>query len=209
VAAEGGEAPAIAGYLHGWHNGGDCRGLPSKPWVAGSNPAGGVAGPGIVRNVSHDRLAGCLRLHWRGPGPLLDSGLHGGRSSAGRAPGCGPGGRGFESHRSPLAKSPGLRGFCSVAGRRRSRGRRRCTASLYHSGPRHRTGGDGGQAICNRRMRIFGKSQVPGDCRERDLLLCRRVTSAVADRRSRRQDSLAPAGRRQQQPASASLSRFT
>ena len=31
--------------------------------------------------------------------------LHGGRSSAGRAPGCGPGGRGFESPRSPSRKS--------------------------------------------------------------------------------------------------------
>jgi hypothetical protein len=107
AAAEGGEAPAIAGYLHGWHNGGDRRGLPSKPWVAGSNPAGGVAGPGTARNVSHRRPSGHLSLRWRGPGPLLDSGVHGGRSSAGRAPGCGPGGRGFESHRSPLVKGPG------------------------------------------------------------------------------------------------------
>jgi len=46
------------------------------------------------------------------PGPLLDSepspasragpARRGGRSSDGRAPGCGPGGRGFESRRSPL-----------------------------------------------------------------------------------------------------------
>ena len=46
AAAEGGEAPAIAGYLHGWHNGGDRRGLPSKPWVAGSSPAGGAPASG-------------------------------------------------------------------------------------------------------------------------------------------------------------------
>jgi hypothetical protein len=32
---------------------------------------------------------------------MLDSTDRGGRSSVGRAPGCGPGGRGFESHRSP------------------------------------------------------------------------------------------------------------
>src|SRR6478609_9530524 len=32
----------------------------------------------------------------------VHSAPHGGRSSAGRAPGCGPGGRGFESPRSPL-----------------------------------------------------------------------------------------------------------
>ena len=32
-----------------------------------------------------------------------DCEARGGRSSAGRAPGCGPGGRGFESPRSPLA----------------------------------------------------------------------------------------------------------
>src|ERR1700759_1101709 len=34
---------------------------------------------------------------------------HGGRSSVGRAPGCGPGGRGFESHRSPLSAVPSQR----------------------------------------------------------------------------------------------------
>ena len=33
--------------------------------------------------------------------PALDSGARGGRSSVGRAPGCGPGGRGFKSRRSP------------------------------------------------------------------------------------------------------------
>ena len=37
---------------------------------------------------------------------MLDSTSRGGRSSAGRAPGCGPGGRGFESHRSPLSGRP-------------------------------------------------------------------------------------------------------
>ena len=42
-AAESGETPPIAGDLHSWHNGGDRHGLPSKPWVAGSNPAGGAA----------------------------------------------------------------------------------------------------------------------------------------------------------------------
>ena len=38
-------------------------------------------------------------------------GGRGERSSAGRAPGCGPGGRGFESRRSPLTKAPLRRGF--------------------------------------------------------------------------------------------------
>ncbi len=33
--------------------------------------------------------------------PPLDCGARGGRSSVGRAPGCGPGGRGFKSRRSP------------------------------------------------------------------------------------------------------------
>ncbi len=37
-----------------------------------------------------------------GSGTRLDCRLRGGRSSIGRAPGCGPGGCGFESHRSPL-----------------------------------------------------------------------------------------------------------
>ena len=37
------------------------------------------------------------------PEPLLDWLTPGGRSSVGRAPGCGPGGRGFESRRSPSA----------------------------------------------------------------------------------------------------------
>ena len=32
---------------------------------------------------------------------ILLSKIYGGRSSVGRAPGCGPGGRGFESHRPP------------------------------------------------------------------------------------------------------------
>ena len=36
---------------------------------------------------------------------MVDSASRGGRSSVGRAPGCGPGGRGFESHRSPSRKS--------------------------------------------------------------------------------------------------------
>src|SRR4051795_8454249 len=35
-------------------------------------------------------------------------GIDGGRSSVGRAPGCGPGRRGFESRRSPVAESGGV-----------------------------------------------------------------------------------------------------
>ena len=41
----------------------------------------------------------------------------GGRSSVGRAPGCGPGGRGFESRRSPLTKVPANAGFPREADR--------------------------------------------------------------------------------------------
>ena len=51
------------------------------------------------------RVAPVRRRHRQRPervaASLLDSGQPGGRSSAGRAPGCGPGGRGFESPRSP------------------------------------------------------------------------------------------------------------
>src|SRR5436190_15163805 len=36
---------------------------------------------------------------------ILDDQTDGDRSSVGRAPGCGPGGRGFESHRSPFLAS--------------------------------------------------------------------------------------------------------
>ena len=44
--------------------------------------------------------AGC-GYHWSAPAGIASGGAHGGCSSAGRAPGCGPGGRGFESRRSP------------------------------------------------------------------------------------------------------------
>ena len=56
------------------------------------------------------------RGEWSKPwaASLVDSGSRGGRSSAGRAPGCGPGGRGFESPRSPSEKSPVMRGFSFV-----------------------------------------------------------------------------------------------
>ena len=43
----------------------------------------------------------------------LDSETSGGRSSVGRAPGCGPGGRGFESRRSP-SESPATADFPAV-----------------------------------------------------------------------------------------------
>jgi hypothetical protein len=43
----------------------------------------------------------------------------GGRSSAGRAPGCGPGGRGFESPRSPLTEAPHRRGFRMIGPKHR------------------------------------------------------------------------------------------
>jgi hypothetical protein len=46
---------------------------------------------------------------------MVDSEARGGRSSAGRAPGCGPGGRGFESHRSP-SRIPANRQFSGTRG---------------------------------------------------------------------------------------------
>ena len=48
--------------------------------------------------------------------PALDSAARGGRSSAGRAPGCGPGGRGFESRRSPLVGPAGCGPFVVAGG---------------------------------------------------------------------------------------------
>lgn len=54
---------------------------PSKPTVAGSSPAGRASPRRILNMKSKPR--------------------NGGRSSVGRAPDCGSGGRGFKSHRSP------------------------------------------------------------------------------------------------------------
>ena len=48
---------------------------------------------------------------------MVDSASRGGRSSVGRAPGCGPGGRGFESPRSPSRKAP-VYGDFSIGARR-------------------------------------------------------------------------------------------
>src|SRR4051812_35110644 len=45
----------------------------------------------------------------------LESPIPGGRSSAGRAPGCGPGGRGFESPRSPSVR-PRVSGASCIFG---------------------------------------------------------------------------------------------
>jgi hypothetical protein len=69
--------------------------LPSnpEPWVKGSElrtrSADQAPRPEATNEASVDWIA------------LVDSSVRGGRSSAGRAPGCGPGGRGFESPRSP------------------------------------------------------------------------------------------------------------
>src|SRR5262249_48847338 len=48
-----------------------------------------------------ERAAVLVRRAWAEDLALNSAFRNGGRSSAGRAPGCGPGGRGFESHRSP------------------------------------------------------------------------------------------------------------
>src|SRR3954454_11455887 len=55
----------------------------------------------------HGRRPG-VKLDWLPPAGRFAAG-RGGRSSVGRAPGCGPGGRGFESRRSPLRLVPAAR----------------------------------------------------------------------------------------------------
>jgi hypothetical protein len=80
----------------------------------------GSPGPGIDRAAAAREPPGhpaALRAQ-PGPEPLLDSERRrpthrpagrGGRSSVGRAPGCGPGGRGFESRRSPSLPASAVR----------------------------------------------------------------------------------------------------
>ena len=65
--------------------------------------------------------------HWSGASPrrFVAARFAWWRSSAGRAPGCGPGGRGFESRRSPHTNRPG-EGL--VRGRDRPSGARRVSA---------------------------------------------------------------------------------
>ena len=79
----------------------------------------------------------------------------GGRSSAGRAPGCGPGGRGFESPRSPLRKPRAGGVFCFRGGVshaiRSSIGHQfcRCSVHLERSGSvRARGQDDPERALC-------------------------------------------------------------
>ncbi len=62
-------------------------------------------------SASQSRLAGG-RLGGGQPSTLRS--VRGGRSSVGRAPGCGPGGRGFESRRSPLGGRPRFAGLLSL-----------------------------------------------------------------------------------------------
>src|SRR3954452_14010164 len=75
----------------------------------------------------------------------LDCSGLGGRSSVGRAPGCGPGGRGFESPRSPLG-SPEFAGLSSFRGPlRASNVTWRVQGRLVEKrlGPKGTAGGDG------------------------------------------------------------------
>ncbi len=106
------------------------RGQSAPPRAGPSGPA--VAAPGHRPERGPGRLETRLPLRpfrpvvWRSPvrtvlrrpspGPLAGTpARHGGCSSAGRAPGCGPGGRGFKSRHPPqvrghvdhLARSPG------------------------------------------------------------------------------------------------------
>ena len=71
------------------------RGLRHR--VRRARDAGAQGRPGRVAPLRRRRRQRPERV----AASLLDSGQPGGRSSAGRAPGCGPGGRGFESPRSP------------------------------------------------------------------------------------------------------------
>jgi hypothetical protein len=78
--------------------------------LAGPRSSAGQSAGLLSRMPQVRVLPGALRqpsqrtLDWKAPG---------GRSSVGRAPGCGPGGRRFESGRSPLTKPPtNRRGFC-------------------------------------------------------------------------------------------------
>src|SRR5690348_2310807 len=57
-----------------------------------------------VRALTVTRVAGYTTLAVRHSGVTA----HGGRSSVGRAPGCGPGGRGFEPRRSPHKRHDAL-----------------------------------------------------------------------------------------------------
>ena len=66
----------------------------------------------------------------------------GGRSSVGRAPGCGPGGRGFESRRSPSTKPPLARGFrLDGSGAQTPGGYQLATNFSRRLAPRRRPGG--------------------------------------------------------------------
>lgn len=76
------------------------RGLPGNDTAAGEvfpNVGGGSGMSGTLRSTHLDRSS-TYRHRWAAAGE------NGGRSSAGRAPGCGPGGRGFKSRRLPQSR---------------------------------------------------------------------------------------------------------
>ena len=100
----------------------------------------------------------------------------GGRSSAGRAPGCGPGGREFESRRSPserqradltdrpAAARPGARG-CHPASGTRARVRRRFSSSLPPRARRRLSVRRGSVLLdgrgCRRGVAALGRTAAP------------------------------------------------
>ena len=69
--------------------------------IAASRLAGRQGEPARNRIASPRRR---YTLRW--PRPAIRPAAHGGRSSVGRAPGCGPGCRGFKSRRSPPRNAP-------------------------------------------------------------------------------------------------------
>ena len=79
-----------------------------------SCPGGGRGGRrGAAVGARRGTRAGHpLAVPRRRPAARFGPSRLGGRSSVGRAPGCGPGGRGFESRRSPLRKPAPRAGFC-------------------------------------------------------------------------------------------------
>jgi hypothetical protein len=105
--------------------------------------------PAELRGRVLETVRGARRCCWSALRParwsssavaaMVDSTFRGGRSSVGRAPGCGPGGRGFESHRSPT-ESPARRGAFDCQ-RPRTRLRVR---SLRRPRRRRRTGSGSG-----------------------------------------------------------------
>jgi hypothetical protein len=99
---------------------------PSRAVAGGVTASGARAARGSTPVGRAPRHAGSARAARLTQGATLDP--RGERSSVGRAPGCGPGGRRFESGRSPSKKATLTRRFCAVWAVGHDRGR----ASIGH-----------------------------------------------------------------------------